>query len=82
MDAVRDAVFMIVVIPLSAYVASGAIVLAAFVIMAPILGVVRLHMALSPEYAQEVAERIKQRRSRKNRRPDVSKRPIDNTPRA
>jgi hypothetical protein len=79
MDALRDAAFVLLVLPLGGFLVSGAIVLAFMVVASPVLGLMRLRMLLVPEYAEELRERVKHRRRRPNeKKPGAAKAPIRN----
>lgn len=79
MDAVRDAVFVLVVLPLGGFLVSGAIVLLFIVVSSPVLGFLRLRMMLVPEYAEELRERVKQRRRKSNaKKPGAAKAAVRN----
>jgi hypothetical protein len=79
MDALRDAAFVFLVLPLGGFLISGAIVLAFMVVASPVLGFRRLRMLLVPEYAEEIHERVKQHRIKPNgKKPGAEKAPIRN----
>jgi|WetSurMetagenome_2_1015567.scaffolds.fasta_scaffold00618_25 hypothetical protein len=80
MDAVRDAAFVLLVLPLGGFLISGAVVLAFMVVSSPVLGLMRLRRMLVQEDAEEPREGVKQHRRRPNgKKPGAAKAPIRNS---
>jgi hypothetical protein len=80
MDAVRDAAFVLLVLPLGGFLISGAVVLAFMVVTSPVLGLMRLRRMLAPEVAEELRDSVKQHRRKPNgKKPGAAKAPISNS---